>query len=336
MERNNKMKDRFMKKIFSIILILSVCLLTACGKKKDSVETYSTEEITSGAQAAGNKAVGASQTIAILAKDAPNSDNADKISSEAALLVDATANKIIFNKNAHKTEAPASTTKILTALVALKYADQKATRKIGDEVIIDEDNIVMCDYRIGDDVPFDVLLHGALMKSGNDAAAALALFTSPTMDDFIAKMNEEAKRIGATNSHFMNPHGLDQDNHYTTAYDLYLMFNEAIKNPQFIEALGCKEYNSTFNRSTDYGDYIIECSYSNGNAYVNGSKKAPSYVNVIGGKAGYTDNAQRCYVMLAELGGHKYIFVTMKCATRDIMYDDLSYLLTLVPDMNAN
>ena len=214
-----------MKKIFSIILILSVCLLTACGKKKDSVETYSTEEITSGAQAAGNKAVGASQTIAILAKDAPNSDNADKISSEAALLVDATANKIIFNKNAHKTEAPASTTKILTALVALKYADQKATRKIGDEVIIDEDNIVMCDYRIGDDVPFDVLLHGALMKSGNDAAAALALFTSPTMDDFIAKMNEEAKRIGATNSHFMNPHGLDQDNHYTTAYDLYLMFN---------------------------------------------------------------------------------------------------------------
>ncbi len=325
-----------MKKIFSIILILSVCLLTACGKKKDSVETYRTEEITSGAQAADNKAVGASQTIAILAKDAPNSDNADKISSEAALLVDATTNKIIFNKNAHKTEAPASTTKILTALVALKYADQKATRKIGDEVIIDEDNIVMCDYRIGDDVPFDVLLHGALMKSGNDAAAALALFTSPTMDDFIAKMNEEAKRIGATNSHFMNPHGLDQDNHYTTAYDLYLLFNEAIKNPQFIEAIGCKEYNSTFNRSTDYGDYIIECSYSNGNAYVNGSKKAPSYVNVIGGKSGYTDNAQRCYVMLAESGGHKYIFVTMKCATRDIMYDDLSYLLTLVPDMNAN
>lgn len=325
-----------MKKLICISLLFVVLFICGCNKKTVDINTYDSEEFTSSENDdKPDKVQGVSANIAVVSKDAKNSEDSDKIKSEAGLLVDVTTGQVLFNKNVHKKEFPASTTKVLTALVALKYADQNTVRKIGSEVLINEENAVLCDFREGDMISFDILLHGSLMRSGNDAAAALALTAAGSISEFADKMNEEAKRIGATNSHFMNPHGLDQDGHYTTAYDLYLIFNEAIKNQKFVEAISCKEYSNSFNRTTAYGEYVIDCEYYNSNYFVTGNREYPSYINVLGGKAGYTDLAGRCYVMLAESGGHRYIFVTMNCATRDIMYDDLSYLLSLVPDMNS-
>ena len=169
----------------------------------------------------------------------------DKVNSEAAILVDATNGTVLFQKNVHKKEYPASTTKILTSLLALKYGDSKSSRKIGDEVLITEDNVVMCDFRMGDTIPFDVIIHGALMMSGNDAAAALALFAADNLTDFADLMNKEALELGATESHFVNPHGLYDDNHYSTAYDMYLIFNEAIKYDEFIDVISTKQYASS-------------------------------------------------------------------------------------------
>ena len=169
------------------------------------------------------------------------------------------------------------------------------------------------------------------MKSGNDAAAFLALFAADNHTNFAELMNKEAKALGATESHFVNPHGLYNDNHYTTAYDLYLIFNEAIKYSKFVEALSCKQFDGSFSRKTAYGDYMISCSYTNTNQYVSGSLPTPEGITVLGGKAGYTEVARRSYVMLAEANNHKYIIITMKADSNNNMYDDLSELLNKIP-----
>ena len=136
----------------------------------------------------------------------------------------------------------------------------------------------------------------------------------------------------ATESNFVNPHGLYNDNHYTTAYDLYLIFNEAIKYSKFVDTLSCMKYTGSFTRKTAYGDYSIGCSYTNSNGFLTGSYATPDGIKVYGGKAGYTEVARRSYVMLAESNnGHKYIIITMRAESNSLMYKDLSALLNKIP-----
>lgn len=325
------------KKIIAMaaVLLCSSVLLCSCGNGTSILKDLSADASPSIKKVSGSPlacADGFAADIAVVPLDAKNSSGSDDLYSEAALLIDADEGKVIFQKNAHHKEYPASTTKILTSLIALKYGDKTASRKIGSEVLIYEDNVVMCDFREGDEIPFDVIIHGAMMRSGNDAAAALALFAADSLSDFADLMNSEARAIGATESHFVNPHGLYDDNHYTTAYDMYLIFNEAIKNPDFIDVLSCVNYSGSFNRTTSRGTYIINASYANSNQYVSGLRAAPEHIKVIGGKAGYTEKARRSYVMLAEANGHRYIIVTMRCNDAVEMYSDLDYLLKLIPN----
>lgn len=327
-----------MKKFTKLIITSILLATTLCGCKKNASSLANPYKISN----KDNSEIyddtplsytnGFSKNIAVIGKDEPNSEGSDELFSESALLIDATTGEVLFQKNPHKREYPASTTKVLTALLALKYGDTSAVRKVGDEVIITESNVIMCNFRQGMDlVPFDVALHGALMKSGNDAAAVLALFASDSLSSFADLMNKEAVELGATESHFVNPHGLYDDNHYTTAYDLYLIFNEAIKYKQFVDTLSCKQYDSTLTRITAIAEYQIPCSWPNTNQYVNGILPTPDGVKVIGGKAGYTEKARRSYVMLAEADGHRYILVTMKSDSPEEMYSDLSKLLDKIP-----
>lgn len=326
------------KKIFLIItFILSAVMLCACADGTSILNTFSEDlpiETGGVSDSPLSFAEGFASKIAVVPADAANSEGSDRLHSDAALLVDVSDGSVLFQKNAHKKEYPASTTKILTSMLALKYGDANASRTIGEEVIITEDNVVLCDFRIGDVIPFDILINAALLRSGNDAAAALALFAAPTLDKFADLMNEEARKIGATESHFVNPHGLYDDNHYTTAYDMYLIFNEAIKYDKFVNVLGTVKYQNSFIRKTIYGEYTINCEYASGNQYLQGKSTAPSHVKVIGGKAGYTEKARRSYVMLVEANGHRYILVTMRADSNDEMYEDLDYLLSHIPDNN--
>ncbi|MCM1308153.1 MAG: D-alanyl-D-alanine carboxypeptidase [Butyrivibrio sp.] len=326
------------KKILLIItFLLSSAMLCACADGTSILNTYSEDiplETGGVADSPLSCADGFASKIAVVPADAVNSQGSDRLHSEAALLVDVSDGTVLFQKNAHKKEYPASTTKILTSMLALKYGDSAASRTIGDEVIITEDNVVLCDFRIGDVIPFDILINASLLRSGNDAAAALALFAAPTLEDFADLMNEEAQKIGATESHFVNPHGLYDDNHYTTAYDMYLIFNEAIKYDKFVKVLSTVNYQNSFVRKTIYGEYTINCEYASGNQYLQGTSAAPSHIKVIGGKAGYTELARRSYVMLAEANGHRYIFVTMRADSNDEIYEDLDYLMQHIPDDN--
>ena len=182
------------KKIISIavaFLCVSV-FMCGCGNGTSILKNLSVDASPSIKKVSGSLhacADGFASDIAVVPLDAKNSSGSDKLYSEAALLIDVDDGQVIFQKNAHHKEYPASTTKILTSYIALKYGDKTASRKIGDEVIINEDNVVMCDFREGEEIPFDVIIHGAMMRSGNDAAAALALFTADSLDDFSDIMN---------------------------------------------------------------------------------------------------------------------------------------------------
>ena len=141
--------------------------------------------------------------------------------------------------NIHKKIYPASTTKILTALVALENGNLSDTVTVADEAdsgkfAADEQT---CGIKAGDQLTLEDLLNGLLLYSGNDNAVAIADHIAGSTEKFAEMMNAEAKKLMATNSHFVNPSGLHDDNHYTTAYDLYLIFNECIKHDDFVKII---------------------------------------------------------------------------------------------------
>lgn len=320
------------------IILIALCILLLCGCNKDTkilneFEIKNNPAISYITDTDLTKAEGFASDLAVVPLDCTNSENSDKLYSEAALLVDATTGEILFQKNPHKREYPASTTKVLTALLAIKYGDVNSTVTVGsEEITFYEDNVVICDYRVGDEIPFDIALHGALMVSGNDAAGVLARFARNDLSDFADLMNEEVKALGATNSHFVNPHGLYNDNHYTTAYDLYLIYKEAIKFDYFINAVNTKSYTNTFKRTTTYSTYQIPCAYTSSVPFFTGVAKAPEHIEIIGGKSGYTEVARRSYVLHARANDHDYICVVMKSDSYDYMCADLTYLLSYIPD----
>lgn len=324
-----------MKKLF---IITGLCILLLCGCNRDTTvlkefELQNNSAISYITDNDLTKAEGFASDLAVVPLDSANSENSDKLYSDSAILVDATTGEVLFQKNPHKKEYPASTTKVLTALIAIKYGDINSTTKVTEEAVtFYEDNVVVCDYRVGDEIPFDIALHGSLMASGNDAAGVLASFAADNLTDFADLMNAEAKALGATNSHFVNPHGLYNDEHYSTAYDLYLIYKEAIKYDYFLDTIGTKAYSNTFTRTTAYGTYQIPCAYNTSVPFFAGLAVAPSHVEIMGGKSGYTEVARRSYVLHARANGHDYICVVMRSDSYDYMCADLTYLLSYIPN----
>src|SRR5699024_3631243 len=134
----------------------------------------------------------------------------------------------LFQKNALQQMNPASTTKIMTALLALKYGNLSDLVTVTDAAVITETGSSMAGILPGDKLTLEQLLYGLMMPYGNDAANAIAVHIAGSVEAFADMMNEEAWRIGATGTHFVNANGLTAEGHYTTAYDLYLMFHEAL------------------------------------------------------------------------------------------------------------
>ncbi len=258
-----------------------------------------------------------------------SSDSADSylLNAKGGILVDVTSNDVIYKKNIFGRVYPASTTKILTSLLSIENSDIKEIRTMGDEVIINTPNASLCDFRVGDNISFDIVLHGTLMISGNDAAAALALFAADSMSEFVDMMNAKAHKLGATGSVFVNPHGLHDAGHYTTPYDMYLIFNECIKNSYFMDVVGCEKYYDTFSRTTAVKTYVIAADYKSTNPFISGSVATPDGVTVYGGKSGTTDEAASCYINCFEYKGHTFIEAVFGCESKAKCNSDLVFLI---------
>lgn len=254
-----------------------------------------------------------------------NDAKVDMSEATAAGLFDVNNNSVMYAKNVHERLAPASLTKLMTAVVALKYGNPDDVITVTDSVNITESGAVLCGLKEGDRLTLNQALHALLIKSANDAAIAVAEHIAGSVEKFADMMNEEAKAIGATNSHFVNPHGLTADNHYVTAYDLYLIFHEALRYELVSETIRMTTYETVY---TDKSGNNKQFSFSNTNQYLTGTSKAPEQVSVIGGKTGTTNAAGNCLILLAkDTAGNPYIAVILRAKERTVMYTEMTDLL---------
>lgn len=251
-----------------------------------------------------------------------------QITAEAAILIDAQTGNILFEKNSQKRMYPASTTKIMTALVALDAVKNEEislsqpltlSQSAYDELDIDGSSIAL---KVGESMTLEGLLQGLLIASGNDAAAVIAEGISGSMEQFVARMNEKAKALGLEDTAFVNPHGLHNENHYTTAYDMATLAREAMKNDTFRSIVECAHIYLPATNMSDKRYFI------NTNNLVS-RMRYPYYFydKATGIKTGSTDSAGYCLVSSAEDKGKSVIAVVFNASDISVSHNESKAIL---------
>lgn len=308
-----------------LLLVLFVC---GCGKNDYEIPYDYDSEITGYnviSRSKYGKASSFASELCIVNTDITDDDSVDMSKAAAALLCDVNGKEVLYAKNAHTRLAPASLTKVMTALVALKYGTTDQILTASDAVIITELGAQLCGLEPGDSMTLNQALHILLIYSANDVAMLIAENIGGSVDGFVQMMNEEAQSIGATNTNFMNPHGLTQEDHYTTAYDLYLIFNEAVKSEFIQEIIRTTEYQTSFG-SSDGEEKKLNIKSTN--RFFKGDFTAPDHVTVVGGKTGTTKAAGHCLILLSrDVAGAPYVSVILKSEAGDVLYPEMIDLL---------
>ena len=319
----------------SACLILSFSLICGCGEPVKVDKAYHVTEIPDesarlyGLTAAGGSGEQAeydffAKELCVAGNENILSENVTDSLSQAAGLFDLKAKNMKFGKNVHERLYPASTTKILTAYVAIKHGDLKASATVTEAELQLEAGSSVCGLAVGDTTTLEHLLYGLLLCSGNDAANVIADLVSGSSEEFAKLMNEEAKAMGATSSNFVNPHGLQNEAHYTTVYDMYLIFNTAIQNEEFEKIISTRSHTAELTNSA--GEAVTK-EWITTNKYLTGEKDQPEGIQVIGGKTGTTSDAGSCLVLYSKKGEDPYISIVFKAEHADGLYEEMTQLL---------
>ena len=228
------------------------------------------------------------------------------INSRAYVVIDRATNLVLVGKNETQKRKMASTTKIMTATVIIENCNLSDTVEISKKSAGTGGSRL--GLKVGDKITVNDLLYGLMLCSGNDAAVALAEYCSGSVEEFAKKMNEKASSLGLSNTHFITPHGLDSDEHYTTAYELALLTNYALKNDIFAKIVGTQNYTVTIN---GYPKALKNTNELLGN--LNG---------VYGVKTGFTNGANRCLVTSCKRNGMDIICVVLGADTKNFRTKD--------------
>lgn len=240
-------------------------------------------------------------------------------------LFDVTDSKIIYGRNMFEKIYPASTTKILTAYVTLKYGNLDDIVTISHNAVNMPADAQVCSLKAGDKIRLYDLLSGLMLYSGNDAAVAIAEHISGSVDGFVSLMNEEAAKIGATHTHFVNPHGLHDDDHYTTVYDLYLIFNQCMKFDEFNEIYSNKSYTASV---TGEDGTVRDITWVPTNHFSSGEAAITENFENHGGKTGTTEKAGACLVLSSEYkNGKQCISIVMGAQDKNNLYIEMNDIL---------
>ena len=252
-------------------------------------------------------------------------ESVDMSQAEAAALFALDKNEVLYAKNIHERLYPASLTKVMTAIVALENGQLSQTLTATNAVNVTESGAVLCGLKSGDTMTLDQALRILLVYSANDVALLIAENIGGSVEHFIEMMNEKAHELGATNTNFTNPNGLPDLNHFTTAYDLYLMFNEAIKYEAFNEIIHMTSYQTVF---YDASGKAKEFNKQNTNMFLRGNYQAPANVTIIGGKTGTTNAAGNCLMLLSrDENGSPYISIILRANGAEALYTQMTDLL---------
>lgn len=247
----------------------------------------------------------------------------------AGILVDLGKKDVLFAKEPFEKKYPASITKLMTAYVAMKHSSL-------DEVITCSKNVsnlgvpdaVALGLVEGDTMTMDQALRMMLVASYNDVSVAVAEHVAGSVSAFCELMNEEALKLGATGTHFVNPHGLHDDEHYTTAYDLYLIYNEIISDPNLLEMIQSTAYTTVYHDRAGKERGVNAVST---NHFFRGTYEMPDTVTIIGGKTGTTDEAGYCLILyVKDKYSNPYIAAILDAETRDLLYKEMSELLSVL------
>ncbi len=244
-----------------------------------------------------------------------------QLTATAAVLIDADSGLVIYEKNMNEKRFPASITKIITALLTIKAADGDYSRRIQftnealSSLPSDSSNMGM---REGESLSLEQALYGLMLPSANEVANALALDVSGSIEEFVVLMNEEAERLGAVNSHFMNPHGLHNTDHYTTALDMALIMKEAVQYDEFLKVISTKRVEIPQTEKRNTFEIVNTNKMIQAGSY--------NYEFAVGGKTGYTDEAGHTLVSYAQKGDRKLISVVLQ-DVKNILYKDSIVLL---------
>lgn len=313
----------------SISIALFGSLLAGCGQEGYQMAYTPNHPVSSYrlniSEANENTATPFAADLCVADGDVGQDLEVDMSQAGAAGLFALDSNETIYAKNVYEQLAPASLTKVMTALVACKYGSPEDILTASANVKITESGAQTSGIKEGDKMTLTQALHLLLINSANDAAILIAEGVAGSVENFSDMMNEEAAKIGATNSHFVNPHGLTAEDHYVTVFDMYLIFNEALEFELIKDIIGMSSYTTVYK---DKEGMDKEITVNTTNLYLQGEMDAPDSVTVIGGKTGTTKAAGNCLVLLSrDAAGKSYISVILKTEERNTLYQEMTDLL---------
>lgn len=314
-------------RIFVILLCILPVFTSGC-----SLQTYNTNQklhIHSADSLPIVRPKGLASENVVIPYDAYIFDDAS-YEFEAGLLINKTKNTVVSAVNPHKKIYPASMTKIMTAIIVME-AIEKGEISIQDTVVVrkpiefNEENVLVLGLQPGDYITVDELLHGLLISSFNDCAVVLARYVAGSVKGFVTRMNAKAAELGATNSHFVNPHGLHDNNHYTTPYDLYLIFQEFLSKDTLVQI----DANTTYVLTMHREDEKIETELHATNGFLSKSFDMPTGFHITGWKTGTTEKAGNCIILefVSDETDEKYICLVSNAVDRDALYQNVEDML---------
>ncbi len=318
-----------MSKCITAVLLCSTLLISGCGSSSFEMPYTADSEISSfrivDIEEESRTAVPFAAELCVVNSNV-NTENIDMTKASGAALFDINNADTLYAKNVHEKLYPASLTKVMTALVALKNGSSDMILTASANVTNLEADAQTCGLKAGDQMTLSQALHVLLIQSANDAAIMIAEGIAGSVEAFADMMNQEALAIGATNTHFVNPHGLSDDNHYTTVYDMYLIMNEALNYDMFNEIIRMSSYDTVY---YDADGNSKEMSVRSTNHYLAGESQAPAGITVLGGKTGTTNAAGHCLILVSkDTSNNPYISVVLRAESRDDLYIQMTELLS--------
>lgn len=315
--------------------IIGCFVITGCGTKVDTNLQHQTNLLNLGHISVDRDQDSSkylSEDLCVIPKK-KQSKKDTMMSAKASLIINDTTQTMLYSENIYKKRYPASITKILTALVTLKQVEQGMDLEeivtISHEAAnITEYGAKLCGFQEGDQIKLKDLLYSFLIYSGNDAGIAIAEHISGSVEEFAKLMNQQAKELGCSGSNFVNPHGLHDKKHYTTAYDLYLIFHELLNYNTFLDIINQPSYKAEY---TDKDGNPIKKTFTTTDRYLINRANPPQGITVIGGKTGTTSAAGSNLILYSkDEQGNGYISIVLKADGGESLYSQMTHLLTKI------
>lgn len=263
----------------------------------------------------------------VIITDEENSGGDESLGVGSSLLVNVSDQDVLYASSVYDKLYPASLTKLMTALVLLKHGELNDMVTVGYEAAnIQVVGAKKAGLKEGDLISMEALLNILLIYSGNDASIAVAEHMYGSEADFATIMNEEAKSIGALHTNFVNSSGLHDDNQYTTAYDLYLIFHELLDYESFRTIINQHSYEANYQ---DKNGQEIKKTFQTTNEYFKGKELELEGIQVMGGKTGTTSKAGNCLILVSKNNKNdEFISIILKAQGTDQLYTQMTKLLS--------